>query len=159
MSGWTWHGFVILQILTLTHIKTSCQFSLRKQISNRSNLIWFTLISTSAYYKSHRFSFKQGIQGLCQESQRKAWSRSGEPLAFQISMFGKCDLVWHKITNFFSTYTWHLHLQIETKFPKQRPGSLHCGYYVCAFISNTKGYRRHPELVSLNLLVGCSMKT
>jgi len=100
MSGWTWHGFVILHILTLTHIKTSCQFSLRKQISNPSNLMWFTLILTSAYYKSHRFSFKHGIQGLCQESQRKAWSRSGEPLAFQISMFGKCDLVWHKISNF-----------------------------------------------------------
>jgi hypothetical protein len=39
----------------------------------------------------------------------------------------------------------------HTQFPKQRPGSLHYIYYICAFMSNTKVHRRHPELVSLNL--------
>ena len=34
---------------------------------------------------------------------------------------------------------------------KQKPGSLHCGYYVCTMMSNTGPYRRHPCRVSLNL--------
>nr|AGT16398.1 hypothetical protein SHCRBa_159_H10_R_10 [Saccharum hybrid cultivar R570] len=39
-------------------------------------------------------------------------------------------------------------LTIKTLCPclKQRPGSLHCGYYICCMMSNTSAYRRHPNL-------------
>ncbi|XP_021316392.1 uncharacterized protein LOC110435287 [Sorghum bicolor] len=29
---------------------------------------------------------------------------------------------------------------------KQRPGSNHCGYYICCMMSNTSAYTRHPNL-------------
>jgi hypothetical protein len=46
---------------------------------------------------------------------------------------------------------------LNTQCLKQRPGSLHCGYYICCMMSNTSAYRRHPNLVSLTLfsLVVC----
>lgn len=39
-------------------------------------------------------------------------------------------------------------MEVKTRcsFPKQRIGSLHCGYYVCAFMSTTSAYRKHPSL-------------
>ena len=39
----------------------------------------------------------------------------------------------------------------NTQCPKQKPESLHCGYYICSIMSNTTTYRRHPYRVSLNL--------
>ena len=39
----------------------------------------------------------------------------------------------------------------NTQCAKQKPGSLHCGYYVCNMISNTGTYRRHPCSISLNI--------
>ena len=39
----------------------------------------------------------------------------------------------------------------NTQCSKQKPESLHCGYYVCTLMSNTGTYRRHPCRVSLNL--------
>ena len=43
--------------------------------------------------------------------------------------------------------------------PKQKLGSVHCGYYACSMMSNTTTYRRHPYRVSLNLfnLFICSL--
>ncbi|XP_066357512.1 uncharacterized protein [Miscanthus floridulus] len=42
--------------------------------------------------------------------------------------------------------------------PKQKPGSVRYGYYICSMMSNTGAYRRHPLRISLNLFTR-SIKT
>ena len=48
-----------------------------------------------------------------------------------------------------------LHGYQNTQCPKQKPGSVHCGYYICSIMSNTGAYRRHPLRVSLNIFTRC----
>ena len=72
-------------------------------------------------------------------------------------MCGKCNLLKYSITLLSKAL---LNIFIcETQCPKQKPRSLHCGYYVCSIMSNTTTYRRHPYRVSLNLfnLFICSL--
>jgi hypothetical protein len=72
-------------------------------------------------------------------------------------MFGKCNLLWHYIMRL-SIALVNISICETHTIPQAEAGSLNYGYYICAFMSCTSAYRRHPGLVSLNLFT-CSIKT